>query len=107
MLKKRMGPRTVPWRTPWVVVRAGDEWFSMDINVVRPVIKDVNHASVMSVIPISCRSLISMQGLIVSKEADKSSNASKEPCLLSRFECRLLEILASAVSVDFLGMKAD
>ena len=26
-------------------VRAGDEWFSMDLDVVRPVIKDVSHAT--------------------------------------------------------------
>ena len=41
---KRMGPRTAPWRTPWVVMRSGEEWFPMDINVVRPVIKDISHA---------------------------------------------------------------
>ena len=69
-----------------------------------PLIKDVSHASTMSVIPISCRCLLSMQWLIVSKAADKSSNASTEPCLLSRFDSRSLEILVSAVSVDFLGI---
>ena len=44
-----------------MVVRAGEEWFSMDIDVVRPVIQDVSHESAMSVLPISCRRLISMQ----------------------------------------------
>ena len=38
-----------------VVVRAGEEWFSMDIDVVCPLIKDVSHARAMYVIPISCR----------------------------------------------------
>ena len=60
-----MGPRTDPCGTPWLVVRAGEEWFSMDIDVVRPLIKDVSHASAMSVILISCRHLISIQWLIV------------------------------------------
>ena len=87
-----------------VVVRAGEEWFSMDIDVVRPLIKDVSHACAMYVIPISCRLLISIQWLIVSKAADKSSVASTEPCLLSRFDSRSLVILVSTVSVDFLGM---
>ena len=61
-----MGPRTDPWGTPWVVVQAGEEWFSMDIDVVRHVIKDVRHSSAMSVIPMSCRRLITMKSLIVS-----------------------------------------
>ena len=47
-----MGPRADPWGTPWVVVRDVEEWFSMDIDVVRPVIKDVSLASTISVIPI-------------------------------------------------------
>ena len=74
------------------------------IDVGRPVIKDVSHASAISVIPISCRRLISMQWLIISKATDKSSNASTGPSLLSRFDSRSLVILVSAVSVDFLGM---
>ena len=57
---KRMRPRI-----SWVVVRAGEKCFSIDINVVRPVIKDASHASTMLVIPISCRRLISMQWLII------------------------------------------
>ena len=36
------------------------------IDVVRSVIKDVSHASAMSVIPMSCRRLITMKWLIVS-----------------------------------------
>ena len=67
---KRMGTRTDYW---------GTSWFSMDIDVVLPLIKDVSHASAMSVILISCRRLISMQWLVVSKLADKSSIASTEP----------------------------
>ena len=57
---KRMGPRTDPWGIPWVFVRAVEEWFSMDIDVVRPVIKDINHVGAMFVLQISCRCLISM-----------------------------------------------
>ena len=72
----------------------------MDIDVVRPVIKDVSHVSIIAVIPISCRRLISMQWLIVSKAADKSSNASNGSCLLSKFD-NTLDILVSAVSVHF------
>ena len=72
--------------------------------IFKPLIKDVSHASAMSVIPISCRRLISMQWLVISKEADKSSIASTEPCLLSRFDSRSMEMLVSAVSVDFLGI---
>ena len=87
-----------------MVVRAGEERFSMHIDVVRPLIKDVSHASTMSVISISFRRLISIQWLIVSKAADKASDASTEPCLLSRFDSRSLEMLVSTVSVDFLGM---
>ena len=71
-------------------VLAGEEWFS--IYVVRPVIKDVSHESAMSVIPISCRRFISIQWLIVSKAADRYSNSSTEPCLLSRFDNGSLEI---------------
>ena len=88
---KRMGPRTDPWGTPWVVVRAGEEWFSMDIYVVRLVIKDISHASVM--IPISYRRLISMQRLIVSKEADKSTNA-----VIVFNECEMLDRLVKLSS---------
>ena len=76
----------------------------MDINVVRPVIKDASHASTMLVIPISCRRLISIQCLIVSKPVDKSSNASTGTSLLSRFDIRSLDILVSVVLVDFLVM---
>ena len=81
----------------------------MDINVVRPVIQDLSHASAMSIIPISFRRLISMQGLIISKAVDKSSNASildqyTEPCLFSRFDSKSLDMLVSAVSLDSLGM---
>ena len=84
-----------------MLVRSVSRWI---LDLVHPVIKGVSHASVMSVIPISCKRLISMQWLIISKAADKSSNTSTELCLLSRFYSRSLEILVSAVSVDFLGM---
>ena len=57
---KRVGPRIDHWGTPWVFVRTGEEWFSMDIYVGCPVIKDVSHVGAMSVIQISCRRLISM-----------------------------------------------
>ena len=99
-----MCPRTDPWGTPWLGVRAGEEWFSMDIDVVRPLIKGVSHASDMSAILMSCRRLISMQWLIVSKAENKASNASTEPCSLSRFDSRSPEILVSSVLMDFLGM---
>ena len=39
---------------------------------------------------------------IGSKTADKSSNVSTEPCLLSIFDSRSLEILVSGISVYFL-----
>ena len=87
-----------------MVVRAFEVWFSMDIYVVCPVIKDVSIASAKSVIPISCIRLISIQWLIVSKAVDKASNARTEPCSLSRFDSRSPEILVSNVSVDFLDM---
>ena len=43
---------------------------SMHIDIVWPVMKDVSQASAISMIPISCRRLMSMLWLIVSKAAD-------------------------------------
>ena len=90
-----------------MVVVSGEDWFSMEIDVVRPVMNDVSQSNAMPVIPISCRRLMSMSWLIVSKAADTSSSASIEPYLLPRLESKSLVIFVSAVSVDFLGMYAD
>ena len=62
-----------------MVVRAGEKWFSVHIDVVRPMMKDDSKASAISVISISCRRLMSISWLIVSKAADKSSSAIIEP----------------------------
>ena len=86
-----------------MLVRTGEEWFSMNIDVVRPVMKVANQASAISVIPISCRRLMSISWLIESKAAYKSFRASIEPYLLSRLKSRSLVIFVNAVSMGILA----